>query len=459
MARRLRCSFCGKPEADGDRFVAGPRGVAICSSCVRIAAEVALPSARPSTGDLLAVGIRELVTNDARHGSRLGVIDDAALVIRHGEVAWTGAESELPGRYRELPTLACEGRAVIPGFVDPHTHLVFAGDRSQEFALRLQGATYVEILEAGGGITATVAATRAASPAELLTETVARAGYMLEHGTTTVEIKSGYGLDVATETASLEVARQVGVSLPLDVVVTFLGAHVVPPEFAQDRVGYLRLLEEMLPAVARTATYCDVFCDRGAFTVEEARRVLRQAARHGLKARIHANQLGDTGGIELALELGAVSADHLDHLDESQARALAESKVVAVLCPTASWSTLGRQAPGKLLWEVGATVALSTDCNPGSSFVASMQLVIAVACLDMGLTLDQALWSATRGGALALESPHKGRLRVGDVGDFVVLESDSYRHLGYRPDQNLAKTVVKQGDPVVDGSPAAFHPA
>jgi imidazolonepropionase len=274
---------------------------------------------------------------------------------------------------------------------------------------------------------------------------------MLEHGTTTVEIKSGYGLDLETEMGSLEVAHQVGEALPLDVVVTFLGAHVVPPEFKHDRPAYLRLLEQMFPLAARTATYCDVFCDRGAFTVDEARWVLQRGLRFGLKPRVHANQLGDTGGVELAIELGAVSADHLENLDESQARALAASDVVAVLCPTASWSTRLAQAPGQLLWDLGATVALATDCNPGSSFVASMQLVIAVACLDMGLTLDQALWSATRGGALALEERKKGRLRTGDIGDLLVLESESYRHLGYRPDQNLVKTVVKQGDPVVGG--------
>ena len=282
---------------------------------------------------------------------------------------------------------------------------------------------------------------------------------MLEHGTTTVEIKSGYGLEMATEMASLEVARQVGETLPLDVVVTFLGAHIVPPEYNDDRAGYLRLIEQMLPLAARSASYCDVFCDRGAFSVDEARWVLQRALAHGMRPRLHANQLGDTGGVELAVELGAVTADHLENIDESQARALAGAGVVAVLCPTASWSTRQSQAPGKLLWDIGATVALATDCNPGSSFVASMQLVIAVACLDMGLTLDQALWSSTRGGALALEEPRKGRLRVGDIGDVLVLESDNYRHLGYRPDQNLVKTVVKQGDSVLGSFPGGSQPA
>jgi imidazolonepropionase len=430
-------------------LVAGPNRVAICQACIELAREVALPSARPATGDLIVTGIGELVTNDPRGGSRLGVIEDAALVIRGGLVTWVGSGGDLPIRYRELPELDCDGRAVIPGFVDAHTHLVFAGERSDEFAMRLQGATYLEVQAAGGGIASTVAATRAQSPTELLKEAVDRAGQMLEHGTTTVEIKSGYGLDLPTEVATLEIAAQVGEALPVDVVTTFLGAHVVPAEFVDNRSGYLELLESIMPAVSRTATYCDVFCDEGAFTVEESRRVLEAGRRSGLRSRLHANQLGNTGGVELAIELGAVSADHLEHIDESQARALAGADVIAVLCPTASWSIRARQAPGKLLWDVGATVALATDCNPGTSFVVSMQLVIAVACLDMGLTLDQALWSATRGGALALEEPNKGRLRPGDFGDLIVLESDSYRHLAYRPDRNLAKTVVKQGDIVV----------
>lgn len=456
MLRALRCSFCGRTETEVERLVAGPDRVAICNDCLEIAREVAIPSSHPLRGDLLLTGIGELVTNDARSGSRLGLIEKAAVAIRGGEISWTGPEGELPPRYRQLPGFDVEGRAVIPGFVDSHTHLVFAGERSDEFALRLQGASYPEILAGGGGILSTVAATRAAPPAELLSLALDRAGSMLEHGTTTVEIKSGYGLSLPSEVASLEVARQVGKALPLDVVTTFLGAHAVPPEYAEDRGGYLRALEGMLPAVSQSATYCDVFCDDGAFTVEEARSIFRAASRHGLRPRLHANQLGDSGGVELAIEVGAVSADHLEHINEGQAVALAGAGIVAVLCPTASWSIQSPPAPGRLLWEVGAKVALATDCNPGTSFVTSMQFVIAVACLDMGLTIDQALWSATRGGALALEEPNKGRLRPGAVADLLILETDSYRHFGYRPDQNLVKTVVKQGDFAFGSSAAGF---
>jgi imidazolonepropionase len=451
MVRLLRCSFCGRRRAG--RIVAGPDKVGICEECIELAREVGLPSARPPTGDLVLTHVSELVTNDARRGG-LGIIRDAAVAIRKGDIAWVGAESDLPGRYRELPELDCEGRAVIPGFVDSHTHLVFEGERSREFEMRLEGAGYTDIQAAGGGIASTVSATRAATPTKLLASAVDRAGFMLEHGTTTVEIKSGYGLDTVTEVACLEVARMVGETLPIDVVVTFLGAHQVPAEFVRDRASYLRLIEnEMLPVVSHLATYCDVFCDEGAFSVPEAEQVLMAARQHGLPARVHANQLGDTGGADLAARIGAVSADHLEYVTTDQGRALAAAGVVAVLCPTASWSTRSPQAPASMLWDLGVTVALATDCNPGTSYVASMQLVIAVACLDMGLTLEQSLWAATRGGALALQEPSKGRLGPDDVADLIVLEADSYRHLGYRPDANLAKIVIKQGDPVV----GSFH--
>jgi imidazolonepropionase len=272
---------------------------------------------------------------------------------------------------------------------------------------------------------------------------------MLEHGTTTVEIKSGYGLDPVTEVTLLEVARQVGESLPIDVVTTFLGAHSLPPEFADDRTGYVDLVAgRMLSACAPLATYCDVFCDQGAFTVEEAERILLAASNAGLRPRIHANQLADSGGAELASRIGAVTADHLEHVTREQAKGLRQAGVVAVLLPTASWGTRSAPAPARMLWEEGVTVALGTDCNPGTSFVMSMQLVVAVAVADAGLTLERALWSATRGGALALEEDDKGTISPGAIADLVVLEAPSYRHLGYRPDQNLAAVVIKDGDAV-----------
>ncbi|HEY7704604.1 MAG TPA: imidazolonepropionase [Acidimicrobiia bacterium] len=445
---RARCSFCGRDESEVDHLFAGPGGVAICPDCVALAADVAGPTMRPSGGDLVLTGISELVTNDPRFPGRLGLVEEAAVAITGGLIDWVGSGSP-PSRYGDLPELQCEGRAVIPGFVDPHTHLVFAGDRSAEYEMRAAGASYQDLRRAGGGIASTVAATRSASPAELLESALDRVGSMLEHGTTTVEVKSGYGLDTRTEVVLLEVGRQIGESLPVDVVTTFLGAHSVPPEFADDRRRYVELVEtSMIPACAGLASYCDVFCDEGAFTVDESEQILRAGMTAGLKPRIHANQLADSGGADLAARLGAVSADHLEHVTREQARGLREAGVAAVLLPTASWGTRSPAAPARMLWDERVTVALGTDCNPGTSYVLSMQLVLAVAVADAGLALERALWSATRGGALALEEDDKGLVAPGAIADLVVLEADSYRHLGYRPDQNLAAVVIKDGDPV-----------
>jgi imidazolonepropionase len=399
---------------------------------------------------LLLTRIGQLVTNAPGGPEPVGTIDRAALAIEGGRVAWAGPEDDLPGGHRSLPVLDCEGRAVLPGFVDPHTHLVFAGDRADEFARRLEGESYEEVLASGGGIHRTVRETRAAGRAELADQTEARLKRMLAHGTTTVEIKSGYGLETGTERRILETVGEVARRVPMELVPTFL-AHLVPEEYEGDREGYLKLVEEeMLPACAPLARYCDVFCDRGAFTVEEARRLLAAGARHGLRPRLHANELGSTGGAGLAAELGAVSADHLAFLDGEEIAALREAGTVAVLLPATSFSLGGsRYAPGRQLWEAGVTVALGTDCNPGTSYTESMAFVIALACAEMGLTPAQAVWSATRGGALALEEPAKGWLGPGSAGDLVVLDAPSYLHLPYRAGTNLAWKVVKGGELVV----------
>jgi imidazolonepropionase len=395
------------------------------------------------SGDLLVSGIGELVTN-APGEDLLGVVGGAAVAIRSGVVVWAGPEAELPPEHRALPPLDASGRAVIPGFVDGHTHLVFAGDRSGEFARRLRGESYEKILAAGGGIHSTVAATRAASHDELVADAVARADRMLRAGTTTVEIKSGYGLDVGTERRMLEAAREVGERTPLDVVTTFLGAHVVAAGW--DRAEYVDLVvDEMLPACAPAADFCDVFCDSGAFTVEESRRILAAALDRGLRPRLHADQLSRTGAARLAAELGAMSADHLDHVTAEDAAAMRDAGVVAVLLPGASFSLRSTPAPGRMLWDAGVTVALATDCNPGTSYVESMPLVVAIACLEMGLTPEEALWAATRGGALALGLADGGWLGAGSKGDLVVLDAPSYLHLPYRPGTALVAGVVKAG--------------
>jgi imidazolonepropionase len=396
---------------------------------------------------LTLTGIGQLVTNASGFPGDLGVIHEAAVAVVDGRIAWVGPEARLPKEHREVELLDCEGRAVLPGFVDAHTHLVFAGDRSEEFARRLRGESYEEILAAGGGIHATVAATRMASTTELADGAVARLGRMLASGTTTAEVKSGYGLTTADELRILEAAEEAGRRSPVDVVPTFLGAHV--PDKGVDRAEYVDLvIDEMLPACAPLAQWCDVFCDRGAFTVDDARRILTAAKDHGLGARLHAEQLTHTGAAALAADIGAASADHLDHATEDDAALLRGSGVVAVLLPAASFSMRSPQAPGRMLWESGVKVAVATDCNPGTSNVESMPYVIAVACLEMGLTPEEAVWAATRGGALALRLEDRGMVVPGALADLVILDAPSYTHLPYRPGSNLVWKVVKGGEVV-----------
>lgn len=404
--------------------------------------------------DLVLHGVGQLVTNDPTYPGSAKAAFDSAVVLRGGKVAWVGPVDELPGEFFELPDLDCEGRAVLPGFVDSHTHVIFAGDRGDEFAMRMAGESYEAILAAGGGIQTTVQATRSvahhAAASGLVHESRNRARRMLENGTTTVEIKSGYGLEVETELRMLEAAAALAHVVGVDTVPTFLGAHVVPSEYTGDRTGYLQMIEEvMLPAVAPLARYCDVFCDQGAFTVEEARRVLEAGRRFGLKPRIHAEQLGPTGGARLAAELKAVSADHLDHIDAEGAAGLAAAGTIATLLPAASLSMRTPQAPGRMLWDAGVPVAIATDCNPGTSYVESMQLVIALAVLEMGLTPSEAVWAATRGGALALELTDKGWIGPGSAADLVILDAPSAGHIPYRPGTNLVWKVLKGGAVVV----------
>jgi len=392
--------------------------------------------------DLLLTGIGLLTTNTAEP------IPDAAVKVVDGSVVYAGPETDSPEQ-GGAARIDCEGRSVIPGFVDGHTHLVFAGDRADEFARRLSGANYQEIAASGGGILATVAATRSASERDLYELSAQRAGRMIASGTTTVEIKSGYGLDLETEMRLLRVARQIGEKLPVTVKTTFLGAHALPSEFRHDRAGYVDLvIDEMLPAVAGLADYCDVFVEDTAFSAEEARRIFQAAATHGLQARVHAEQLTRSGGAALAAEVSAASADHLDHVNEEDARALAAAGVVAVLVPGASYSLRSPQAPGPMLIENGVTVALATDCNPGTSYFESMGLVMSLAVVQMGLTVDQALFAATRGGALALGLDDYGMIAPGAVGDIVILDAPSPAHVAYRPGTNLAWKTIKSGSVV-----------
>ncbi len=399
--------------------------------------------------DLVLTGIGQLVTNDPQRDGLLGLVDEAAVAIKAGRVAWVGPERELLRELRDLPELDCAGRSVLPGFIDAHTHLAFAGNRAEEFARRLRGETYEKILAAGGGIHATVKATRATDSMRLLDSSIQRAKRMLGYGTTTVEIKSGYGLETETEINQLEVAAAIDDELAIDVVPTFLGAHVIPKEFIGDRAGYIRLvIDEMLPAAAPLAKYCDVFCDEGAFTVDEAREILAAASEHGLRARMHANQIGHSGGAALAAELGAVTADHLDNITSDDVAALKAAGTVAVLLPTVSLSLRLPAPPARRLWDAGVPVAIATDCNPGTSYVENMQLVIAIASLEAALSPEEAVWAATRGGAMAIEAEDKGVIKPGAVADFVVLEADSYVEIPYRPGTDLVRIVIKNGEVV-----------
>jgi imidazolonepropionase len=384
--------------------------------------------------DLLLTGIGRMVTNQGPP------VLDAAVAIEDGRITYAGTGTDAPeqGTGRHID---CEGRTMIPGFVDAHTHLVFAGDRAGEFTQRLAGAAYT-----GGGILSTVAATRAASEDDLFRAASGRARRMIAGGTTTVEIKTGYGLNLESEQRLLRVARRLAAELPITVRTTFLGAHTTPLEFQHDPDGYIDVIvEEMLPAVATQADFCDVFVEKSAFNVDQARRVLEAAASHGLRARIHAEQLSHSGGAQLAAQLGAASADHLDLATTEDADALAGAGVSAVLTPGASYSLRKPQAPGPMLLDHGVTVALATDCNPGTSYFESMSLVISLACVLMGLTIDQAVFAATRGGAISLGLGDHGLIEPGAIGDLVVLDAPSETHLAYRPATNLIWKTIKSG--------------
>jgi imidazolonepropionase len=385
-------------------------------------------------------GIGHLVTNDETVGQgKLGVLHDAALVADNaGNVSWVGKQSELGSHFDGKPT-DVGGRAVIPGFVDSHTHLVFAGDRALEFESRMQGKPY-----AAGGIKTTMASTRAATD-EVLAANVARlAGEALASGTTTLEVKSGYGLSVRDEARSLVAAKTATTET------TFLGAHVVPPDTNAD--DYVALVQgEMLDACKGNAKWIDVFCDRGAFDVDQARAILQTGAAAGLGTRIHANQLQQGGGVQLGVELGVASCDHCTHLSQQDIDALsgASATTVATLLPTAELCTRSPFPNARKLIDSGVTVALASDCNPGSSYTSSMPLVVSLAVINMGMTCDEALWSATAGGAQALRRSDVGNLRVGSRADMVVLDAQSHIHLAYRPGVQQVRAVIRGGKTVV----------
>jgi imidazolonepropionase len=392
---------------------------------------------------VLITNIGELVTN--RPGDQAGAAAfasaaaaAAALVIDEGLVAWTGPASRAPAADQVIDA---GGRAVLPGFVDSHAHLVFAGERGAEFAARMAGQPY-----RAGGIRSTVAATRAATDDQLRANLRKLAAEMLAQGTTTFECKSGYGLTVPDE------ARGVALAAEVTPEATYLGAHVVPPEFDADPAGYVDLVcGPMLAACAPHAKWVDVFCERGAFGRDEAAAVLAAGRAAGLQPRVHANQLGPGPGVQVAVQAGAASADHCTYLEDADVDALAASETVATLLPGVEFSTRQPYPDARRLLDAGVTVALATDCNPGSCFTSSMALCIALAVREMRMTTQEAVWAATAGGARALRRTDVGHLGVGARADLVMLEAPSHAYLAYRPGVPLVAGFWLAGRGVVGG--------
>jgi imidazolonepropionase len=389
---------------------------------------------------------------------QLGQIPDGALLIQDGKIVSVGPSEDLRASYPDEPPIDVSGSVVMPGFVDPHTHLIWAGDRAAEFEMRLEGKTYLEILAAGGGILSTVRATRSTSLDTLLAETRPRMNTMLAHGTTTAEAKTGYGLETESELRMLQALIELDENVPLDLVITFLGAHAIAPEYKDDPQGYTDYLcARMLPEVRswwlkeRPLPFVDVFCETGAFNLEQSRQILTTAAELGFPLKIHADEFDNLGGAALAVELGAVSADHLVATSPEEIEIIAHSDTVAVALPNTPFGLAEEHyTPARQILEAGGIVALATDLNPGTAWCENMQFAIALACRYMKLTPAQAIAAATINAAAAIDrSDQVGSLEPGKLADVLILDVPDYRHLGYRFGTNLVKTVIKRGEIVV----------
>ena len=401
-----------------------------------------------------------ILTTKPQRGSDLGIlniIENGAVLCRDGKIAAIGTSDELCSSYPDEPALDTGGHVVMPGFVDPHTHLIWSGDRAAEFELRLQGKSYLEILEAGGGILSTVRATRIASLRKLIEETRPRLQSMFKHGTTTAEAKTGYGLQSATELRMLQAIIALDNEGPVELAMTFLGAHAIAPEFKSQPDRYTDLIcDTMLPLLAhwwpqhagtRPLPFVDVFCETGAFNLEQSRQILETAQSLGFPLKIHADEFDNLGGTRLAVELGAVSADHLVATSERDIAALAASDTVAVALPCTPFGLAeAHYTPTQAILEAGGLLAIATDLNPGTAWCESMQFAIALACRYLQLTPAQAIAAATINAAAAIgRSGSIGSLDVGKQADLLVLSVSDYRHLGYRFGTNLVQTVIKKG--------------
>lgn len=431
--------------------------------------------------DLLLLHIAELVTppasDRALHGPAMAAlhrIPDAALAVRGGRILAAGPRAEIEPAFAPAQVVDAGGRSVIPGLVDPHTHAVWAGNRAAEFEQRIAGATYMEIMAAGGGILSTVRATRAADLDQLIAETRPRLDRMLAHGVTTAEIKTGYGLSLEEERKQLDAINLLDEAHPMDLIPTFLGAHATPPEYQGQSDAYVSLIcTEMLPDLAymrytvsdaagrshekRAAHFCDVFCERGVFDLAQTRRILSAAKAHGLDLKLHVDEFEPMGGVGLAVELAATSVDHLVRTGEEELRLLAASETVGVALPATPFGLgSGHFAPARKLIDLGGAVALASDLNPGTAWCESMPLILAIAARYMRLTPAECLTAATLNAAHALRlGRYIGALAPGYQADFLILDSDDYRHLTYRFGPNPVAEVYKRG---VRAAPPAHTP-
>ncbi len=386
---------------------------------------------------------------------KLRIIKNAALAVENDKIVGVGKTSSVTSAFAATETIDAEGKTVIPGFVDPHTHLVFAGSREKEFEIRLKGATYMEILREGGGILKTVRETRQATEDELIRKCQKTLDTMLRYGTTTVEAKSGYGLTIEDEAKCLHAIRQINKSHPVDVIPTFLGAHAIPPEYEEKPEDYVDLVaKEMIPSIsnARLAEFCDVFCEEGVFTAEQTRRILQAGSKHGLTPKVHADELTPCGGAELAAGIRAISAEHLLYASEAGLEMMSKRGVIAVLLPAASFALMTqRYADARRMIDLNLPVALGTDFNP-SCWTESQQLVIALACRQLKLTPAEALTASTLNAAYAVNREGDiGSLEEGKTADILILDVPNHGFLGYRFGTNLVSKVVKDGKLVVDG--------
>ncbi|KPL80886.1 imidazolonepropionase [Levilinea saccharolytica] len=392
-----------------------------------------------------------------RELGRLGIIPNGAVLVRGGKIAAVGSTAELRADFPNEPALDAGGKVVMPGFVDPHTHLVWAGDRAAEFEMRLEGKTYLEIMAAGGGIVSTVRATRQASLETLKDQTRARMRSLLRHGTTTAEAKTGYGLETQSELHQMQVLLELDAEGGLELVPTFLGAHAIPQETKDNPQAFTdQVVSEMLPALhawwqahggQRPLPYVDVFCETGAFSLEQSRQILTAAKALGFPLKIHADEFDNLGGASLAAELGAASADHLVKTSAADIAALARSNTVAVALPCTPFGLADpHYTPARAILEADGLLAVASDINPGTAWCESMQFVIALACRYLRLTPAQAVAAATINAAAAVGRAERvGSLELGKQADLLILSVDDYRHLGYRFGTNLVQTVIKRG--------------